>query len=42
MRVGVTYDLREDYGIEENSMIYADFCSPEEIPYMERAINRIG
>ena len=31
MKVGLTYDLRSDYGIEENSMIYADFCHPDEI-----------
>lgn len=42
MRVGLTYDLREDYGIEKDSMIYADFCHPDEIGYMEAAINRVG
>ncbi|MBR0090886.1 MAG: ATP-grasp domain-containing protein [Lachnospiraceae bacterium] len=42
MKVGLTYDLRSDYGIEENSMIYADFCHPDEIGYMEDAINRNG
>ncbi|MBR5969319.1 MAG: ATP-grasp domain-containing protein [Lachnospiraceae bacterium] len=42
MKVGLTYDLRTDYGIEENSMVYADFCHPEEIGYMERAIQRNG
>ena len=42
MKVGLTYDLREDYGIEENSMIYADFCHPDEIGYMDAAIRRNG
>lgn len=42
MRVGVTYDLREDYGIEKDSMVFADFCHPDEIGYMEKAINRVG
>ena len=42
LRVGLTYDLREDYGIEKDSMIYADFCHPDEIGYMEAAIRRNG
>ena len=42
MKVGLTYDLREDYGIEKDSMIFADFCHPDEIGYMEEAINRNG
>lgn len=42
MRVGLTYDLREDYGIPKDSMIYADFCHPDEIGYMENAIRRVG
>lgn len=42
MRVAVTYDLREDYGIDSNSMVFADFCHPDEIGYMERAIKRVG
>ena len=42
MTVGLTYDLREDYGIEKDSMIYADFCHPDEIGYMEAAIRRNG
>ena len=40
--VGLTYDLREDYGIEKDSMIYADFCHPDEIGYIEAAIRRNG
>lgn len=42
MRVGLTYDLREDYGIEKDSMIFADFCHPDEIGYMQNALGRIG
>ena len=42
MRVAVTYDLREDYGVDSNSMVFADFCHPDEIGYMERAIKRVG
>ncbi|MCR5774346.1 MAG: ATP-grasp domain-containing protein [Lachnospiraceae bacterium] len=42
MTVGLTYDLREDYGIAKDSMIFADFCHPEEIGYMEAAIRRNG
>ena len=42
MKVGITYDLREDYGIEENSTVFADFCHPDEIDYMKNAIERIG
>ena len=42
MTVGLTYDLREDYGIAKDSMVYADFCHPDEIGYMEAAIRRNG
>ena len=42
MTVGLTYDLREDYGIEKDSMIYADFVHPDEIGYIESAIQRNG
>lgn len=42
MKIGLTYDLREDYGIERNSEIYADFCNPGEIGYIAEAILRNG
>ncbi len=42
MRVGVTYDLRTDYGIAEDNLIFSDFCFHTEIGYMEEAINRNG
>lgn len=42
MKVGLTYDLREDYGIDKDSMIFADFCHPDEIGYMLASINRNG
>lgn len=42
MRVGLTYDLPSDYGYSDDNLIYADFCLPSEIDYMEEAINRIG
>ncbi len=42
MRVGLTYDLPSDYGFEKDSLIYADYCLPEEIDYMEEGIRRIG
>lgn len=42
MKVGLTYDLREDYGIDKNSEIYADFCNPNEIGYIAEAIRRNG
>ncbi len=42
MRIGITYDLREDYGIERNSLVFADFCHPDEIGYMAEGIRRNG
>lgn len=42
MRIGITYDLREDYGIPRDSHIFADFCHPDEIGYIQRAVERIG
>ncbi|WP_035767562.1 D-alanine--D-alanine ligase family protein [Butyrivibrio sp. NC2002] len=42
MKVGVTFDLRADYGIAEDSLIFSDFCQPDEIGYMQRAIERNG
>ncbi|MBR4710722.1 MAG: ATP-grasp domain-containing protein [Clostridia bacterium] len=42
MRIGITYDLREDYGIDRNSQVFADFCSPDEIGYMADSIRAIG
>ena len=38
MRIGITYDLREDYGIDRNSRVFADFCHPDEIGYMAEGI----
>ena len=34
MKIGITFDLREDYGIDRNSQVFADFCHPDEIGYM--------
>ncbi len=42
MRVGVTYDLRTDYGIPADDLTFSDFCFHTEIGYMENAINRNG
>ncbi|MFV0412067.1 MAG: hypothetical protein ACK5L3_02210 [Oscillospiraceae bacterium] len=42
MKIGLTYDLREDYGIKHNSEIFADFCHPDEIAYLARAIQAGG
>ena len=42
MRIGITFDLREDYGIERDSRIFADFCHPDEIGYMAEAIRANG
>ena len=42
MKIGLTYDLREDYGIERNSEVFADFCHPDEIGYLMRAIEANG
>lgn len=42
MRVGLTYDFKEDYGIETDDLIFADFNYPVEINYMEKAITRNG
>jgi len=42
MKIGLTYDLREDYNIESTSEIYADFCNPNEIGYLADAIRECG
>lgn len=42
MRIGLTYDLREDYNIESDSEVFADFCHPDEIGYLARAIEKNG
>lgn len=42
MKIGLTYDLREDYNIERNSEVFADFCHPDEIGYLARAIEANG
>ena len=42
MRIGLTYDLREDYNIDRNSEVFADFCHPDEIGYLARAIEANG
>ena len=42
MKVGLTFDQASDYGIEEGSMVFADFCYPGEVEWMAGAIKRIG
>lgn len=42
MRIGITYDLREDYGIERDSRVFADFCHPDEIAYMAEGVRKLG
>ena len=42
MKIGITFDLREDYGIEHNSTVFADFCHPDEIGYMADGIRGAG
>ena len=42
MKIGLTYDLREDYNIAQDSEVFADFCHPDEIGYLSRAIEANG
>ena len=42
MKIGITFDLREDYGIERTSQVFADFCHPDEIGYMADGIRANG
>lgn len=42
MKIGLTYDLREDYGIQADSDVFADFCNPGEIEYLASAIRANG
>lgn len=42
MRIGITYDLREDYGIDRYDKVFADFCHPDEIDYMAEGIRQNG
>ena len=42
MKIGITFDLREDYGVDRNSHVFADFCHPDEIGYMAEGIRANG
>ena len=42
MKIGLTYDLREDYGIDRYDKVFADFCHPDEIEYMAEGIRKNG
>ncbi len=42
MKIGLTFDLREDYNIDRYSEVFADFCHPDEIGYLARAIEANG
>ncbi len=42
MKIGLTFDLREDYNIDRYSEVFADFCHPDEIDYLARAIEANG
>lgn len=42
MKIGITYDLREDYGIDRYDKVFADFCHPDEIEYMAEGIRKNG
>lgn len=42
MKIGLTFDKREDYNIESDSEIFADFCSKDEVAYMADAIRERG
>ena len=42
MRIGITYDLREDYGIARDSHVFADFCHPDEIGYIADGVRANG
>lgn len=42
MKIGLTYDKREDYNVEKDSEIFADFCSEAEVGYIANAIKECG
>ena len=42
MKIGITYDLREDYGIDRYDKVFADFCHPDEIEYMAEGVRKNG
>jgi len=42
MNIGITFDLREDYGISEHDWTHADFTTPEGIIYIKDNIEKCG
>jgi D-alanine-D-alanine ligase len=42
LKIGLTFDKREDYGISRDSEVFADFCGEHEVSYMARAIESLG
>lgn len=42
MKIGITFDLREDYQISADSLLFADFCTKTEVAYMQQAMEENG
>ncbi len=42
MKVGLTFDYRQDYGFDESNEVFADFCSPAEVEHIVEAIRLCG
>ncbi len=42
MFIGLTYDIKEDYGYNTNDYLYSDFASPSTISYIKNALERNG
>lgn len=42
MKIGITFDMREDYKIAADSLLFADFCTKKEVAYMQKAIEENG
>jgi len=42
LKIGLTFDRPEDYGIESNSSVFADFSTEKEILHLADAIKRCG
>lgn len=42
MKIGITFDMREDYDIASDSLLFADFCTRAEVDYMCRALEANG
>lgn len=42
LKIGITFDSREDYQIDAKSEVFADFCAPDEVEYLRLGLMECG